>query len=756
MASTNDHGGDGPGRAARAGGKARPSIALPGFETISQILATAGALAGFAFALWLLGGTPYGPVLAVAVSFLSGALAAWRLSSGEQADVSGQVRALDKEVQDLREEREGLEDQLWEMKESDERHRSVLDALGDVIIRRCKRGNVTYVNDAAARIFPQHLQPEIGKPLLLETNGSGGETETGAPDFDDVLLETVAGPRWFSRIDIPVRDPADGEPLIQTILRDVTERRAAEEELVSARNLAEEANTAKSRFLATVSHEIRTPLNGILGMTGLLRDTRLTPEQKSYVEAVVGSGETLLRLIDEVLEFSKVEAGRVALSPVAVDLTGLVEGVVELLSPRARGKGVEIACFIGPDVPREITVDAARLRQVLFNLAGNGLKFTEEGGVTIEVTMASQEADRGASSRAMEISVRDTGIGFTEEEAERLFGEFEQIDHGPARRYGGTGLGLAISQRLVELMGGTITAEGAPGEGATFRVQLPVDAGNEAEAPPAFAGRKLAIVSTSRIEAPLLRRRLAVSGANSCLLSPGAAEMEGRLADTELVILDHDSVPDAGAWLAAARIAGFSAPAAVMLSPTDRDRLPRLREAGFDAYLVKPVRGASLAHVAAGLLDPDCRASFWTGGNTVLEEEASPQASFSRPLRILVAEDNDINRLLTEALLRKFGHEPTMAPDGESALDLARDGSFDVILMDLHMPGTDGMTAIRRYRAHESERGWDPAPVFAVTADVMPEAHAAAREAGADDIVTKPIDPEILKRLLEQARQIAG
>ncbi|WP_160774997.1 ATP-binding protein [Stappia sediminis] len=718
---------------------------------VRQTLAAFGMAVGIAFSFWLILGDSTGRLLAISMSFLSGTLAAWVLTGGDLARLSGRQRALDSEVHSLRREREALEDRLWELKESDERHRSVLDSLGDVIIRRGEGGDVTYANDAAARLFPREVAPVAGKALALDIGGEG-DGQDGA--FGDIRLETVEGPRWFSRLDLAVRDPMDERPLVQTILRDITSRRAMEEELVEARDMAEAASVAKSRFLATVSHEIRTPLNGILGMAGLLRDTRQTLEQKSYTEALVGSGESLLHLIDEVLEFSKVEAGRVELAEEAVSVSGLVEGVVELLAPKAQLKGLEIAARIGADVPREIVSDGKRLRQVLFNLAGNGLKFTETGGVAIEVDRVEAgplERERGIG---LQILVRDTGVGFTGEQAERLFREFEQIDHGLSRRYGGTGLGLAISRRLVTLMGGTIEAEASPGAGATFRVRLPVKVERDVlEDDAAFdlPRRKIAIVSKSRIGAPLIAARLCEVRAQACIVAPGAADFEEEIGDADLLLVDHAAFSDAGAWLAGARAAGLEMPAAVIVKPTERDRLPRLNDAGFDAYLVEPVRTASLFGVVTGLLDPDRRASFWTGANALIEEEHQQSAESSRPLRVLVAEDNDINRLLTEALLRKFGHEPVVATNGKAALEEVRDGSFDVLLVDLHMPEMDGVEFIARYREYESSRCWDPAPLIAVTADVMPDAHARARDAGADDVLTKPLDPDILKQALSRA-----
>ena len=260
---------------------------------------------------------------------------------------------------------------------------------------------------AAQGLFPEGLAAALhGNADRTAREPLAGPVETTS---GDILIETANGARWFARRDVAVRDGKSGEPLIQTMLRDVSDRRGIEDALVAARNQAEIASASKSRFLATVSHEIRTPLNGILGMAGLLRDTRLTAEQRSYVEAVRSSGEILLLLISEVLDLSRIEAGRLDLVPDEVEIASLAEGVVELLGPRAQSKGLEIGCFIAPDMPRRISIDPTRLRQILFNLAGNGLKFTETGGVEVSIETVSADA---SGSHRFAIAVRDTGIGF--------------------------------------------------------------------------------------------------------------------------------------------------------------------------------------------------------------------------------------------------------------------------------------------------------------------------------------------------------
>ena len=672
------------------------------------------------------------------------------------ADASARIDALVGERLSLARDNERLRDETWRLKESDARLRDVLDTLGDVVTRWRVGGEIVYANDAAQGLFPEGLAAALhGNADRTAREPLAGPVETSS---GDILIETANGARWFARRDVPVRDGTSGEPLIQTMLRDVSDRRGIEDALVAARNQAEIASASKSRFLATVSHEIRTPLNGILGMAGLLRDTRLTAEQRSYVEAVRSSGEILLLLISEVLDLSRIEAGRLDLVPDEVEIASLAEGVVELLGPRAQSKGLEIGCFIAPDMPRRISIDPTRLRQILFNLAGNGLKFTETGGV--EVSIETVLADASGTPR-FAIAVRDTGIGFAAGEGERLFEEFEQVDHGPARRFDGAGLGLAISRRLARLMGGDVTAHSDPGKGACFRVELPLEVIEDAPDGLADLGAaQVVIVSASRIEAPLAARSLKAHGAQVALVTPGDETGDEKLLAADLVLLDPGCVADAGAWLAGARAVGVQAPAAALIAPADRDRLPRLREAGFGGYLIRPVRSASLVKLAHTLLGHESEWCPWeqasgttqVAGQAPDAEDTNTASSPARPLRVLVADDNDINRMLSEALLRKLGHEPVVVGDGAEALDVAADGGFDLILMDLHMPVVDGVTAIRRFRALEHDGKWSRIPVFAVTADVTPDAEEAALAAGADAVFAKPLDPDLLSRRITRER----
>jgi PAS domain S-box-containing protein len=645
-------------------------------------------------------------------------------------------RALHRKLHALHERAEALADRNWELKEAEERARSFLAAQGDVIVRRDAEGRITYANDAFCALAGRARDALIDasyQPHVIE-QGATAIAPDGTRSHDQKIA-TAEGERWIAWREVTVRTGEGAE--IQSVGRDVTDRAQAERALAGARDQAEAASRAKSRFLAVVSHEIRTPLNGILGMSDLLRDTALTPEQLTYTRAVKASGETLLVLIEQVLDFSKIEAGRLDLEPRAFDLAALVEETAELIAPRAQAKDLAIASYVADNVPRQVVGDAARLRQVLLNLAGNAIKFTDQGGLSIVV-------ERGSKPDAIVIAVRDTGIGIAAEEQERIFNEFEQADRSAARAFLGTGLGLAISRRIIECMGGHIGVESAPGAGSTFRVTIALP---QAQNPPDIvrpdlSGIDCLIVAPAAIEAMLLERRLADWSART-RIAANVEEAHTLLAQRPwgALVVDHALGRAACEALATARVPRRI----VLVTPAARHDLPALKAAGFTGYLVKPVRSASLA---ARLAAPDQafdRASDMADSISEVDG-AAPAGS----LPILVAEDNEINALLARALLTRLGHRPTIAADGAATVAAWRAAQaagepFSLILMDVHMPGSDGIEAARRIRAAEAEQGLAHTPIIALTANALEEEREACRLAGMDGFLTKPLDRERLK-----------
>ncbi len=676
--------------------------------------------------------------------FAIGVAALFGASCGAIGILISRIRQMKTELRDLETRLDEAADRNWEIREAQERTSSFFEAQGDVIVRRDGASSITYVNDAFCAL--------AGRPRedLLATTFALPVEEQSEPrrlaDGTQVHDQKIAAPddaRWIAWREVTVR--ADGGSETQSVGRDVTDRVLAEQALAEARDQAEAANRAKSRFLTMVSHEIRTPLNGILGMADLLGDTALTAEQATYLKAVKTSGETLLSLIEEVLDFSKIEAGRLDLAARPFALAAFVEEAIELLGPRAQAKGLEICCYVDERLPAQVVGDASRLRQVLFNLAGNAIKFTERGGVSIIVEPSVQPD-------AIAILVHDTGIGISSGDQARIFLEFEQADGSSTRKFGGTGLGLTISKRIIESMGGSIAVESAHGKGSTFRVIVPLARAGDGDAPafavPDLAGNDILIIAPAAIEASLIARRLQRWGARTKIVPDD--QVAAALLPEQLwsgVLVDHTlGTPSSEAL---ARLAAAIPRRIVLVTPAMRNELAALKEAGFSGYLIKPVRAASLA---ARFSTDD---AFDAGA--AIETPETPSAVHpDSGLSILVAEDNEINALLARALLVKLGHHPTTAASGAAALEswLAARATgipYDRVLMDLHMPDMDGFEATRRIRTMEAENTSPRTPILALTANASAEDREAALAAGMDGFLVKPLDRERLAAALAGA-----
>jgi signal transduction histidine kinase/CheY-like chemotaxis protein len=676
------------------------------------------------------------------------------------ATLSVRLRFLHRKLRKIALHNEALADRNWELKEAEERARSLFESQGDLIVLRDADGRITFVNDAYCELAQEPRSALINSQFELTVLEQGATAlEPNGTRIHDQKIATALGPRWIAWREGLVRVDAGSPAEMQCVGRDVTDRTETERALSEARDQADAANRAKSRFLAMASHEIRTPLNGIIGMSGLLLDTPLTPEQMTYARAVKTSGDALLALIEELLDYSKIEAGKIDLEHRPFALAAMIEDIAELLAPRAQARQLEIAACVDERLPREVVGDAARLRQVLLNLAGNAIKFTSTGGVVLIV-------EPGIWPNEISFLVRDTGIGIAPEAQQRIFREFEQADERIARSYGGTGLGLSISERIVKRMGGRITLESEPGAGSTFEVSIPLarsDGGNleaHAFAAPDLTGQSIMLVSPQGIEASLVARRLQRWGGQSCLVSDIAVarallperSWQAVLLDRALGVEEVESLGEAARAHAAQRI--------VMFTPATRHELQP--SSVFTAYLVKPLRAASLA--ARLTMTPEISAPSLADDASMEAPDPMPPAPVTRGLSVLVAEDNEINALLMRSLLTRLGHHVVITTNGEQALEswLAAKSAgapYDLILMDIQMPQLDGIETAKRIRARESGQPGRRTPILALTANTLVEDRYTCFEAGMDGFLIKPLDREKLADALANlaaARHLAA
>jgi len=629
----------------------------------------------------------------------------------------------------------------------------ILEAMDDSVIVINRAGQIVDLNPAAERFLGVVMQEAIGMPL-----------RQCFPEWEKLSRQADAGGRYEAELEIERGEKLKtlrlsswqmstwwgGSAGRLILLQDISDFRQMEKTLRQAKEAAEEATRAKSLFLANMSHEIRTPINAVLGMTGLLLNTPLTADQSEYAQAIRTAGSTLLNVINEVLDYSKIEAGRVQLQEESFDLESCLEDALEMVAPQASSRGLTLTFWIGPEVACRLRGDEGRLRQILVNLLANAVKFTESGWVNLSVEQLPEDPTDGRLQ--LHFRVADTGIGSAPERVPLLFEEFSQAGNDVSRRYGGTGLGLAICRRLVEAMGGKIWAESQPGKGSTFQFVVPFRCDMPLPEYPHLKGKRLLILTADANTRRMLESFAARRGMQT--LSPiGHAQA--------LVFLDNPQQYDVGivdqhwegeqgreefpqAW----KYLTLSGQPWLLLKRYGSPKIVEKDEENYSAILYSPIKFTQLSALLEQLFSAHSLQLNEDRQKTAVAANGMSDFALRYPLRVLVADDNDLNRKVVLLFLQQLGYTPAGAASGAEVLGLLTDQPFDLVLLDVQMPEMDGLEAARRIRAiFERER---QPYLVALTAFTFDDMRQQALEAGMDECLHKPLTLDQLKKVLRK------
>ncbi len=678
-----------------------------------------------------------------------------------------------------------IQDSNRALRESEEAHRTLVQCLPDIVMRLDRDGRILFVSDNISELFDLKAERLIDKTLretalpeaqrLLWEEAVQTVFKSEAPFEREFSFEGKKGPVIHNFRLLPERDAQGTVRSVLFLSRDITEQlriekeilginRKLQEAIVLANEMtvrAEQANAAKSAFLANMSHEIRTPMNGVIGMTGLLLETRLSDEQRHYAEAVRSSGEAMLALINDILDFSKIEAKKLDLELLDFDLISLLDDFAATMAVRAQQKGLEFLCAPDPGVPSILRGDPGRLRQLLTNLAGNAVKFTPSGEVVIRVSMEAETDD----DVLLRFAVRDTGIGIPEDKCAFIFEEFSQVDASTTRQYGGTGLGLAISKQLVELMGGDIGVESEVDKGSTFwfTVRLNRPAGGvkaENILPVDLTGVRVLIVDDNATSREILNTWMASWGMRPAETSdgPGALHALSRAIDEKdpfrIAIIDMQMPGMDGKTLGRAILADkrlANTRMVILTSLGTRGDARHFAEIGFAAYLTKPVRHQELRGILSlALLEQDKKAPMPQPIVTRHTARETLHRFAGRMARILLVEDNITNQQVAVAILEKLGLHADAVADGKEAVKSLATIPYDLVFMDVRMPVMDGLESTREIRRHRSVIRNHDIPVIAMTDNAIKGDREKCLEAGMNDYISKPLTLRALTEVLEK------